>query len=96
MLDKSDKQFLHDSIETTVAQLSGAMIKALENVATKEDLTEVKEEVRDLKGGVSELKTEIKYLRNDVNDLKADSPTAGEFRNHEVRIRKLETFHASA
>lgn len=38
MLDRSDKQFIHDSIETTVAQLSGAMIKALENVATKEDL----------------------------------------------------------
>lgn len=61
-------------------------------MATKEDL---KEGLKEVKAEVHDLKTGVKYLKNDVNNLKADSPTAKEFQNHEVRIRKLETLHAS-
>ena len=73
MLDKSDKEFINESIENAVAQISGAMVKALEGVATKEDLVGVKEEMRGLK-------TEVRHMRNDTNDLKADTPTAKEFK----------------
>ncbi len=87
MLTKQDlkevKSVVKEEVEIAVAQIAQATVKALENVATKDDLKEVKNEV-------AELKTEVMYIKNDVRDLKADSPTAREFADHEKRIRHLE------
>ena len=87
MLTKQDlkevKSVVKEEVENAVAQIAQATIKALENVATKDDLKEVKDEV-------AQLKTEVMYIKADVRDLKADSPTAKEFADHEKRISRLE------
>ena len=81
-IEASRKEF-NEGIETAVVQISSAVVKAFNNVATKGDLLEVKREL-------TELKTEVMYIKSDVRDLKADSPTAREFADHEKRITALE------
>lgn len=78
-IEASRKEF-NEEIETAVIQISSAIVKAFDEVATKDDLLEIKRE----------LKTEIMYIKSDVRDLKADSPTSREFADHEKRITALE------
>jgi len=88
-IDASRKEF-KEGIETAVAQISKAVVKALDNVATKDDLKKVEYRLDKVEGSIEELKTEVVSVKNDVRDLKADSPTAKEFADHEKRITVLE------
>ena len=92
------RQEFKTEIEGAVAQISKAIDKALEGKADKADLVNLatKDDLKRVEERLGKVETELSYVKSDVRDLKADSPTAREFQNHEVRIRKLETFHASA
>ena len=95
-IESSRKEF-NEGIETAVVQISKAVIKALDNVATKDDLKGVENRLGGVENrldkvenSIQELKTEVMYVKGDVRDLKADSPTAIEFTDHEKRISRLE------
>lgn len=87
MITKKD---LDEAIETVIAQISKAIIKATENMATKDDLKRVENRLDGVENRLGKVETELIYVKNDVRDLKADSPTAKEFNNHEKRIKRLE------
>lgn len=76
-----------DDIEVAVAQISGAVIKALENVATKDDLknlaskndlNKLDHKVDELDHKVEKLSGEVSDIRRLVIDLERDTPTQKE------------------
>lgn len=74
-----------DSISKVVAtkeELKSLATKdGLKNLATKDDLNNLE----------TKLSNDIKDVKRQINDLKADTPTPQEFKDHEKRIRSLET-----
>lgn len=81
MLTKKDvKDIVTNIVKDAATQILDAVTRGFEVVATKDDLKRVENKLDKVE---SELKREI-------NDLKADTPTPGEFRDHEKRINKLE------
>jgi hypothetical protein len=89
--DYVTKKDLTEALDDAVAQIVGAVSKTLEDYPTKDDLNDVKielkEEISDVK---DELKGELREVKNQITDLKADSPTSQEYQDHETRILKLE------
>jgi len=84
MLTRKD---LKEEIENAIAQISKAVEKSLEDLATKEEMRGMEKRLGDRIGRVE---SEVSYLKSDIRDLKADAPTAKEFHGHEVRISRLE------
>ncbi|MFZ5366520.1 MAG: hypothetical protein ACOZBZ_04565 [Patescibacteria group bacterium] len=95
MLTKKDLQEINElikrQIEEAVAQISRAITKALENVATKEDLENLatKKELKMVEERLERVETDVRDIKRDVSDLKADMPTKEEFKT----LRKLEEIH---
>ena len=91
MLDRSDKEFIKneitEAVETAIGQISSAIGKVIENMATKSDLAELKTE---LKSDLSEVKSDTRDIKRRLTDLETDAPSNSEFQGHEKRIRKLE------
>ncbi|OGG26954.1 hypothetical protein A2960_02295 [Candidatus Gottesmanbacteria bacterium RIFCSPLOWO2_01_FULL_39_12b] len=97
MIGKKDldnlRKELKEDIETAITQIMGTLVKSvatkedLKHLATKEDIREVREE---MKGFKEEVRGEFREVKRQINDLKADIPTPQEFANHEKRITKLE------
>lgn len=92
----------HD-LDEAIGQISGAILKTLEDVATKDDLKNfatkddlknfaTKDDLKNLatKDDTEELKTELMYVKTGIRDLKADAPTAKEFQKLEKRVDRLE------
>ncbi|HUV72366.1 MAG TPA: hypothetical protein VMW25_05135 [Clostridia bacterium] len=96
MITKKD---LDEAIETAVAQISKAVIKATENMATKDDLKSLatKDDLKRVEnrlGGVENrlggVETDVKIIKREVHYLQKNTPNQIEFKDHEKRIKRLE------
>ncbi len=81
MLDKSDKKFIKDEIETAVGQLVGAMTAGFQEVDKR--FQGVEEEL-------ASIKSDVGYTKRRLTDLETDAPSNAEFQGHEKRIGRLE------
>jgi len=103
MLTKNDlqevKSVVKEEVETAVVQISGAVIKALENTATKDDLKNfaTKDDLKKVEsrlGGVEEdldeVKTDLKIVKRGIEILQKTTPNKFDFNDHEKRITRLE------
>ena len=96
MITKKD---LDSAIDNAVGQISHAVIKALENVATKDDLKNLATK-DDLKGVESRLDgvesrldgvgKELKIVNRKIDILQKTTPSRIEFKEHGKRIGRLE------
>jgi hypothetical protein len=99
-----DKPIIRRDLDEVVGQISGAVLNALENVATKDDLKKyaTKDDLKnlvtkddlekvkgELKDEIAEVKKELMYVKSDVRDLKADTPTNIEFQKLKARVVQL-------
>lgn len=71
---------VNNSIEVAVAQISGAVMKALENVAKKDNLKNLatKDDLNKLDHKVEKLSGDVSDIRRRVIDLERDTPTQKE------------------
>lgn len=88
-------------IEDAVGQLGGAVINALKNVATKEDLKQfaTKEDLKQFatKEGLKQVEQKVDHLQSDVTDvrrrmidLEHDTPSQAYFNHLKKRVDQLE------
>ncbi len=70
--------------EALMMQLRKAEESTLENLATKQDILELRSEIRDVRGEIKDVRTELKQdmqeLRNDIKNVRA------EMREMELRV----------
>lgn len=95
MISKKD---LQEAIDQAIVDIIESISKVvatkddLKNFATKDDLKSVETKLsNDLKSVETKLSNEIKDVKRQINDLMADTPTPQEFKDHEKRIKSLES-----
>ena len=96
MLTKNDlqevKSVVKEGIETAVVQISSAVIKALENTATKDDLKNIatKDDLDGVESRLDGVEKDLKIVKRGVEILQHITPNQIEFADHEKRISHLE------
>ncbi|MBI4066744.1 hypothetical protein HY407_00010 [Candidatus Gottesmanbacteria bacterium] len=80
MITKKD---LNDAIETAIVQIIESVSKALENLATKDEMDggfqKIDKRLHGVEKRLDGIDLKLTDLRRDVNDIKADFVTSKEF-----------------
>lgn len=89
MITKKD---LDGAIENAVGQISSAVIKALENTATKDDLKNLatKDDINGVESRLDGVEKELKIVNRKIDILQKTTPSKVEFKEHGKRISRLE------
>ncbi len=82
MISKKD---LQETIDKAIVEIVESISKV---AANKDDLKNLDIKLSNVE---TKLSNEIKDVKRQINDLKADIPTPQEFKDHEKRIKSLES-----
>lgn len=73
-----------------VAQISRSVVKAIDNLATKEDLGGVETRLGGVEEDLGGIKNDLKIVNRKIDILHEATPNRIEFKDHKKRIGRLE------